>query len=78
MITGSVSTWKLTPHATNGLQWFFGTVSDSLAMPAGSGVCIAYPSAGPGATVDSTHHILDLVNTGTASLTADISILVKG
>ena len=80
IITGTAAAtgakMKLTPAATNGLVWFFGTATDSITLSVGTAGCSLFLCDGADAVIDATHKVLVISNPGTVSLTVNIAALV--
>lgn len=63
---------KIEPGSSNGLSWFFGGTTPSITIPAGGAMGFVQTTA---ATVDATHKTIKLTNTGSVTLTYNISII---
>jgi hypothetical protein len=69
---------QLKPGASNPCGWFFGTTTDSVMIPAGGMLAFSQPTAGPGFTVDGSHKILTVTNTGGSGMTLTVDVLILG
>lgn len=65
----------LAPGAASGLQWFFGSASGSVVVPASGCFVFSLGAAASGTTVDSTHRYLKLTASGAGTSTVDVVIL---
>jgi hypothetical protein len=74
-VTGTNAVVTLGPSASNGLVWFFGGTSPTIAVPNGGFFAYSLGAASTGQVIDSTHKSMTLTNTGSGTATVVISIL---
>ena len=70
--TGSL---KVEPHGTNGLVWFFSGTTPAITLPPGGGFCFLQTTS---QTVDATHKVVKLTNTGSPAVTLTYKITILG
>lgn len=76
LVTVSGASCRLEPDTTNGLQWFFGTMSSSVILTDGSALFVSYPSH---VSLSATSKRLLLTNlSGTATVTYKVAVLLRG
>lgn len=65
----------IAPGASNGLVWFFGGTTPTIAIPNGAVFAYSLPDTSTGQVVDATHKTLLFTNTGLTTTLVDVVIL---
>jgi hypothetical protein len=74
--TGDTGVLKIEPGASNPLTWFFGGTTPSISLECGASGCCLMLMDGVAETVDGTHKTILLTNTGAATITVSLEIIV--